>query len=63
MKIHVGTSGFAYKEWKGLFYPEKIPDHEMLRFYSERLGAVEINYTFYHMPTEKVLALWHPGWR
>ncbi|MFO7606442.1 MAG: DUF72 domain-containing protein [Desulfurivibrionaceae bacterium] len=58
MKIHVGTSGFAFKEWKGLFYPEKIPNHEMLRFYSERLGAVEINYTFYHMPTEKLLASW-----
>ena len=58
MKIHVGTSGYGYKEWKGIFYPEKISPQEMLHFYSERLGAVEINYTFYHMPTEKVLASW-----
>lgn len=58
MKIHAGTSGYGYKEWKGIFYPEKISPGEMLRFYAERLGAVEINYTFYHMPTEKVLSSW-----
>lgn len=58
MKIQVGTSGYAYKEWKGTFYPEKISPKEMLRFYGERLNAVEINYTFYHMPTERVLAPW-----
>jgi uncharacterized protein YecE (DUF72 family) len=58
MKIHVGTSGYAYKEWKGKFYPEKIPPGEMLRFYSERLLAVEINNTFYHMPKESVLSSW-----
>jgi uncharacterized protein YecE (DUF72 family) len=58
MKIHVGTSGYGYKEWKGIFYPEKISPKEMLRFYAERLGTVEINYTFYHMPTEKILASW-----
>jgi uncharacterized protein YecE (DUF72 family) len=58
MKIYVGTSGYGYKEWKGIFYPEKISPKEMLRFYSERLGAVEINNTFYHMPTEGVLTSW-----
>lgn len=58
MKIHVGTSGYAYKEWKGIFYPEKISPKEMLRFYGERFNAVEINYTFHHMPTERVLAPW-----
>lgn len=58
MKIHTGTSGFAYKEWKGKFYPEKIPPKEMLSFYAQRLGTVEINNTFYHMPTARVLASW-----
>ena len=58
MKIYVGTSGYGYKEWKGKFYPEKISPKEMLRFYSKRLTAVEINNTFYHMPTEGVLASW-----
>jgi uncharacterized protein YecE (DUF72 family) len=58
MKIRVGTSGFGYKEWKGSFYPEKISPHEMLHFYGERLKAVEINYTFYHMPTVAGLTEW-----
>ena len=58
MKIFVGTSGYGYREWKGKFYPEKISPREMLRFYSERFNTVEINNTFYHMPTEGVLASW-----
>jgi len=58
MKIYVGTSGYGYKGWKGRFYPEKISPKEMLRFYSERLNAVEINNSFYHMPKEGVLASW-----
>ena len=58
MKVHVGTSGYSYKEWKGKFYPERISPKEMLRFYSGRLGTVEINNTFYRMPTESILASW-----
>lgn len=58
IKIHVGTSGYAYKEWKGKFYPEKISSREMLRFYSGRFNTVEINNTFYRMPKESVLASW-----
>lgn len=57
-EFHVGTSGYAYKEWKGLFYPEKMSAKNMLGFYSERLSAVEINNTFYQMPKESVLASW-----
>jgi len=58
MKLYMGTSGFAYKEWKGKFYPEKISPQEMLRFYSGRLKTVEINNTFYRMPKESVLISW-----
>jgi uncharacterized protein YecE (DUF72 family) len=58
MKIYIGTSGYGYEEWKGIFYPEKISPKEMLLFYSERLNAVEINNTFYRMPTEGVLTSW-----
>ena len=58
MKLHVGTSGYGYKEWKGIFYPEKISPKEMLHFYGERFNAVEINYTYYHMPTERLLSSW-----
>ena len=58
MNIYVGTSGYSYKEWKGNFYPEKIPAKEMLRFYSERLSTVEINATFYRMPQLSMLENW-----
>jgi len=58
VRIAVGTSGYAYKEWKGSFYPADLPADGMLRFYGSRFGAVEINNTFYRMPTEKVLVGW-----
>jgi uncharacterized protein YecE (DUF72 family) len=58
MDLHVGTSGYSYKEWKGSFYPEKIPAKEMLRYYSERLSTVEINATFYRMPLQSMLENW-----
>lgn len=57
-KLHVGTSGYAYKPWKGTFYPEKLPDKEMLKFYATQLSTVEINYSFYQMPKETVLQGW-----
>jgi uncharacterized protein YecE (DUF72 family) len=50
MRFHVGTSGYSYKEWKGSFYPEKLPQNQMLRFYAERFATVEINATFDRMP-------------
>ena len=58
MRIHVGTSGFAYKEWRGSFYPEKMKDKDMLRYYAERLRAVEVNNTFYRMPAPEMLRRW-----
>ena len=58
MKIHVGTSGFSYKEWKGPFYPEDLKNADMLAYYAERLPSVEINNTFYRMPKKEVLASW-----
>jgi uncharacterized protein YecE (DUF72 family) len=57
-KLFVGTSGFAFKEWKGSFYPKDLPDARMLDYYGERLGAVEINNTFYRMPKVSVLQDW-----
>lgn len=58
MNVFTGTSGFAYKEWKGTFYPEDLPDAKMLAYYAEHFRAVEINNTFYRMPSEKVLLDW-----
>src|SRR5438309_240454 len=58
MNLYVGTSGYSYKEWKGTFYPEELPQKQMLRFYGERFRAVEINNTFYRMPQASVLEGW-----
>jgi uncharacterized protein YecE (DUF72 family) len=59
MRLHVGTSGYNFPEWKGTFYPEKFSESKMLGFYAERLGTVEINYTFYRMPNAKTIAGWN----
>ena len=58
MNLYVGTSGYSYKEWKGVFYPEDLPEKQMLRFYGERFRTVEINNTFYRMPKASVLEAW-----
>jgi uncharacterized protein YecE (DUF72 family) len=58
MAIWIGTSGYNYPEWKGTFYPEKLPVAKMLPYYSERFSTVEINYTYYRTPNTKVLAGW-----
>ncbi|MGQ0836795.1 MAG: DUF72 domain-containing protein [Gammaproteobacteria bacterium] len=58
MAIWVGTSGYNYPEWKGSFYPEKLPAAKMLPYYAERLSTVEINYTFYRAPSRKILEGW-----
>lgn len=57
-RLFAGTSGFAYKEWKPEFYPADLKNPQMLAYYSERFPSVEINNTFYRMPTEKVLEQW-----
>jgi uncharacterized protein YecE (DUF72 family) len=59
MRVHVGTSGYNYDEWKGTFYPADLASKGMFAFYSSRFETVEINYTFRRMPTEKITA----GWR
>src|SRR6266568_4814555 len=56
--IWIGTSGYNYPEWKGSFYPADLPAAKMLPYYAARFPTVEINYTFYRMPTEKILAGW-----
>jgi uncharacterized protein YecE (DUF72 family) len=58
VRLWPGTSGFSYKEWKGSFYPEDLPDAGMLAYYAERFPTVEINNTFYRMPTRKLLTGW-----
>jgi uncharacterized protein YecE (DUF72 family) len=58
MRVWAGTSGYSYPAWKGTFYPEDLPNGEMLSFYGTRLPAVEINNTFYRMPKRATLADW-----
>ncbi|MFT4843520.1 MAG: hypothetical protein ACI8UD_002659 [Planctomycetota bacterium] len=57
-KLHVGTSGFSYAEWKPAFYPEHVKKAGMLSFYASQLPSVELNNTFYRMPTEKNVTAW-----
>lgn len=54
----IGTSGYSYKQWKGRFYPEALPDAEMLRYYGARFATVEINYTFYRTASVRQLQSW-----
>ncbi len=58
MRVFVGTSGYSYKEWKGSFYPDDLSEARMLSYYAERFRTVEINNTFYRMPSESVLSRW-----
>ena len=57
-QLYAGTSGFAYPQWKPGFYPEKLPQKRFLEHYARRLNAVEINYTFRHMPATATLESW-----
>ena len=58
MRILAGTSGYAFKEWKGNFYPADLKDDGFLGYYASKFPAVEINNTFYRLPKENVLAEW-----
>jgi hypothetical protein len=58
MKFLVGTSGYSYKEWKGTFYPAKLPANEMLAHYATQLPTVEINSTFRRFPTDQTVKAW-----
>ena len=67
MRWLAGTSGYSYPAWRGAFYPEGLASAAMLAYYAERLPAVEINNTFYRLPSAKVVAGWRdatpPGFR
>lgn len=56
--IHIGTCGWNYKHWLGPFYPEKFPANKMLAFYAEHFQTVELNNSFYHLPSAKSFETW-----
>jgi uncharacterized protein YecE (DUF72 family) len=57
-KIHIGTSGWHYKHWRGLFYPDKLPASEMFAFYAKHFDTVEVNNSFYHLPLASTFDSW-----
>jgi uncharacterized protein YecE (DUF72 family) len=58
VRLQVGTSGYNYDAWRGTFYPEKLAKSKMLGHYATVFSTVEINYTFYRLPSEKILRSW-----
>lgn len=58
-EYHIGCSGFHYKDWKGKFYPEDIPQKQWLEYYAEHFSTVEINNSFYRMPKEATVEHWY----
>jgi len=58
-RYFVGTSGWHYDDWRGLFYPEKLPKKDWLAFYTGRFATVELNASFYRLPTESAFRGWH----
>ena len=59
MKYHIGTSGWHYDDWRGRFYPEKLPKTKWLEFYAGHFATVELNNTFYRLPSEAAFTNWH----
>jgi uncharacterized protein YecE (DUF72 family) len=60
-RVHAGTSGFSYPEWKGSFYPDDLPQKGFLEFYAGKFSTVEINNTFYRFPRSELLESWRDG--
>lgn len=65
--LHIGTCAWAHEDWRGVFYPEHLPPADRLAYYSRWFDAVEVDSTFYHIPTPAVAAHWAavtpPGFR
>ena len=57
--IRIGTSGWNYREWRGDFYPVDVPMRKWLGFYAKQFNSVEINYTFYRLPSAKTCSEWN----
>src|SRR5213083_452863 len=56
--VHIGCSGWNYRDWRGPFYPEKLPARRWLEHYAERFQTVEVNATFYRLPSTESAANW-----
>jgi uncharacterized protein YecE (DUF72 family) len=56
---YIGTSGWNYRQWRGSFFPEKLPTKQWLSYYASRFDSVEVNYSFYRLPSEKTCEAWY----
>jgi uncharacterized protein YecE (DUF72 family) len=57
-KIFIGTSGWHYKHWKGVFYPEGMKEADQLNYYLQFFSSVEINNSFYKLPAPETFTAW-----
>ena len=58
-RAYIGTSGWNYREWRGSFFPQRLPSKQWLSFYATRFDSVEVNYTFYRLPSKEACAAWY----
>lgn len=58
-RVYIGTSGFSYDHWRGIFYPGELKSGQWLEYYCRFFHTVELNSTFYHLPAERVVKSWH----
>jgi uncharacterized protein YecE (DUF72 family) len=58
-RAYIGTSGWNYRHWRGNFFPEKLPAKQWLSFYATRFDSVEVNYTFYRLPSKEACEAWY----
>jgi len=57
--LRIGTSGWSYKHWQGLFYPTDLSQEKWLDYYSQHFDTVELNSPFYHLPPKKTFENWY----
>ena len=57
-RLHIGTSGYVYKDWRRVFYPEGVPARLWLPYYASAFSTVELNATFYRLPTASAVERW-----
>jgi len=58
-KLFIGTSGWIYGHWEGVFYPENLPSKDKLKYFSQHFKTTEINYSFYHLPRPSTYQNWY----
>ncbi|RLC40298.1 MAG: DUF72 domain-containing protein [Candidatus Nealsonbacteria bacterium] len=58
-KLYIGTSGWVYGHWEGIFYPNDLPSKDKLKYYSQHFKTAEVNYSFYHLPRPATYQKWY----